>query len=1206
MSIRSTKQSKVDLEHLAALYELMINNQDEKNANKMLDLYEKKMKKEKIISFAGHFSAGKSSMINALMGEEILPKSPIPTSANIVKLTSGEGVARIYFHKDNPIEYNEPYDLSIIKDYCKDKDTISKIELSTTNDIIPKGSAIFDTPGIDAADDTDRLITESSLHLVDYMFYVVDYNHVQSEVNLQFLQAIQQMNIPYYLIINQIDKHNNQELSLSVFRKNIKQTFDQWQLQPLNIYFTSLVDYSGEDNQFIHLKDKVFSLLNNESGFLLGIENSVQQLVQNHKSFLSESLEEKINQLDLTNQYNVNDEKRLEELKTDIEKINHRPVEIESLFRTSLNHTLKNAYLMPASLRDKAKLFLESLQKDFKVGWLGSKKKTTIEKENRTKAFLNALQESIEANLKWKVRDKLHQLITDNNIDTPDLKQEIQHLQINYTVEDLMGLTKPGAKLNGDYVLNYTDNVNADVIQKYKQKINSILQMVHDITKQKWHKTLKEYKKKQNVLEKVVDDHKKVTTLQSSLNQKLTELSNQLFHPQVSKDLFDDLNEKIEDKYNLIKKADKLDKINNDSVSVKTQITKSRIKSENKQSAESIIQSIDKTIGIIDMLPGFESIISELEDKRERLINRKFTVTLFGAFSAGKSSFANALMGDQLLPTSPNPTTAVINKITAPVEIHKHGTVKIKLKDEITLLNDIKPIVKPVSKLTQEFTDLSSMVDWINKNKSQSSNHISKMHQSFLQALLEGYSDNKEKIGKYIEINMTSFADYVTDESKACYIEEVTLYYDCSITRKGITLVDTPGADSINARHTNVSFDYIKYADSILYVTYYNHALSRADKDFLQQLGRVKETFELDKMNFIINAADLAANQEEIDLVSNYVEDQLLKLGIRQPKIYPLSSKIALEELLRQKKNQQMATFKTDLFNFIEYELTGVITQSALYEINRAKHLLTNFIDAVNLDVQGKEQLRVNLLKSQEKMEEIIKHFSVNLYINRLVQKIDKQLYYVEDRISIRFHDMFKEKFNPTTINEAGRKANLQLENSMHQLLEYVGYELLQEVRAVSLRMEAFMRKLLQEANNDLMESLKEIEPNFTTPSISENDWKTPNYDIAFQELDADMFKKALAIFKGTKSFFVKNEKDIMKEAIYDTLVPFIKNYINDTQQKMNNSYSSQWQDVVENRKQGMTKDISSFVDNSLEMMGTTMNVADLKRKYTEIKKILS
>ena len=48
----------------------------------------------------------------------------------------------------------------------------------------------------------------------------------------------------------------------------------------------------------------------------------------------------------------------------------------------------------------------------------------------------------------------------------------------------------------------------------------------------------------------------------------------------------------------------------------------------------------------------------------------------------------------------------------------------------------------------------------------------------------------------------------------------------------GVTLVDTPGADSINARHTGVAFEYIRNADAILFITYYNHAFAKADREF--------------------------------------------------------------------------------------------------------------------------------------------------------------------------------------------------------------------------------------------------------------------------------------------------------------------------------------------------------------------------------------
>src|SRR5699024_12661289 len=103
--------------------------------------------------FSGHFSAGKSSIINYLIGKEVLPNSPIPTSANIVKVSSGEGVARVYFNEEKPIEYTEPYDIEMIKDYCMDKDTIMRIEFSTSESLVHDISFILDTHGIDASYD---------------------------------------------------------------------------------------------------------------------------------------------------------------------------------------------------------------------------------------------------------------------------------------------------------------------------------------------------------------------------------------------------------------------------------------------------------------------------------------------------------------------------------------------------------------------------------------------------------------------------------------------------------------------------------------------------------------------------------------------------------------------------------------------------------------------------------------------------------------------------------------------------------------------------------------------------------------------------------------------------------------------------------------------------------------------------------------------
>src|SRR5690625_7992250 len=94
----------------------------------------------------------------------------------------------------------------------------------------------------------------------------------------------------------------------------------------------------------------------------------------------------------------------------------------------------------------------------------------------------------------------------------------------------------------------------------------------------------------------------------------------------------------------------------------------------------------------------------------------------------------------------------------------------------------------------------------------------------------------------------------------------------------------------------------------------------------------------------------------------------------------------------------------------------------------------------------------------------------------QLKERIERQLYYVMDRLYIRFHDMFSEHFNPTTITGEGRLAREQLEINGKKLIDYVGYELLQEIRAISLRVESYINELLHLANEEIHKNIVTID----------------------------------------------------------------------------------------------------------------------------------
>ncbi len=110
-------------------------------------------------------------------------------------------------------------------------------------------------------------------------------------------------------------------------------------------------------------------------------------------------------------------------MKRKIEAIEEKTQALEIQFKSDLNTTLDNAYLMPRELRDKAKMYLEANQSDFKVGFFGAKKKTAHEKKRREEVFLTGLNDSIQSNIQWKIREKFLNLLNDYRITDSQLKK---------------------------------------------------------------------------------------------------------------------------------------------------------------------------------------------------------------------------------------------------------------------------------------------------------------------------------------------------------------------------------------------------------------------------------------------------------------------------------------------------------------------------------------------------------------------------------------------------------------------------------------------------------------------------------------------------------------------------------------------------------------------------------------------------------------
>src|SRR5699024_5871932 len=259
--------------------------------------------------------------------------------------------------------------------------------------------------------------------------------------------------------------------------------------------------------------------------------------------------------------------------------------------------------------------------------------------------------------------------------------------------------------------------------------------------------------------------------------------------------------------------------------------------------------------------------------------------------------------------------------------------------------------------------------------------------------------------------------------------------------------------------------------------------------------------------------------------------------------------------------------------------------------------LLNNYLKTVNLGQQEREQFIKQLKEKQNQTISIVENLNVTRLQDQLKERIKRQLHYVDERLFIRFHDMFTEHFNPTTITESGQRGMAQLRKNRNEFIDYIGYELLQEIRAVSLRVESFINTLLKQFHEQSDEEIRRIDQSFILASYSNVEISTPEYEQAFLDLDKEIFARALRIFRSTKSFFEQNEREKMKEAFYEILDSNIKDYIAENEEQMVDEYLHQTTLLTKNMKQKIVSDIKTIIDNQLAIITDTVDVNVLRQK---------
>jgi GTP-binding protein EngB required for normal cell division len=138
------------------------------------------------------------------------------------------------------------------------------------------------------------------------------------------------------------------------------------------------------------------------------------------------------------------------------------------------------------------------------------------------------------------------------------------------------------------------------------------------------------------------------------------------------------------------------------------------------------------------------------------------------------------------------------------------------------------------------------------------------------------------------QVALSSLADYISETrnpGNKKQVASVEVTYPSPFLKDGIVLIDTPGIGSTHAHNTETTERYLEQIDAGILVLSVDPPITEVESRFINDIR-----CEIPKLFFILNKTDIALPDELSEIV-HFLEDELERLQVLSPEIFPLSAR---------------------------------------------------------------------------------------------------------------------------------------------------------------------------------------------------------------------------------------------------------------------------------------------------------------------------
>lgn len=164
------------------------------------------------ITFWGHFSAGKSYLINNLLNKKLLPVHITETTALLTYISFDENEeCKVIYNNGEYKSYPIDNTADIYQDssFITDIENVNHLEISINSEILKNGLTIVDTPGINTVLTKHQNLAIDSINQAGKIFYILGGS--PTNVDKKFIETINSAGIDFIFVRTKCDEIDSME-----------------------------------------------------------------------------------------------------------------------------------------------------------------------------------------------------------------------------------------------------------------------------------------------------------------------------------------------------------------------------------------------------------------------------------------------------------------------------------------------------------------------------------------------------------------------------------------------------------------------------------------------------------------------------------------------------------------------------------------------------------------------------------------------------------------------------------------------------------------------------------------------------------------------------------------------------------------------------------------------------------------------------------